>query len=47
MLFNWTTFSLFLCLDSKIIYFSEFFSSEVEILSCFNSDFTSFFFPFS
>ena len=38
-------FFSFLCLDSKIIHFREVFSSEVEILSCFNSDFMNF--PFS
>ena len=38
---------MFLCLDSKIIQFSEFFSSEVEISSHLNSDFTGLFFPFS
>ena len=40
-------FSLFLCLDSKITHFSELFSSEMEILSRFNNDFTSLFFAFS
>ena len=30
----------FLCLDSRIIHFGEFFSSEVEIPSRLNSDFT-------
>ena len=39
-------FSLFLCLDSKITHFSELFSSEMEILSRVNNDFTSLFFPF-
>ena len=34
-------FSSFLCLDSTIIHFSVFFSSEVEIPWRFNSDFTS------
>ena len=40
-------FSLFLCLDSKITHFSELFSSEMEILSCFNNDFTCLFYAFS
>ena len=39
-------FSLFLCLDSKIIHCSKLFSSEMEIPSRFNNDFTSLFFPF-
>ena len=40
-------FSLFLCLDSKIIHFREFLVLKWKILSHFNSDFTSLFFPFS